>query len=74
MKIEARIEDGKPIIFLLSEIDRNMVQCYTDKEQHASATRSYMRSLPKPETRADILACWETLTRYADHVAYTMKL
>lgn len=74
MKLETRLEDGKPIIFLLSEIDHNMVQCYTDKEMHASATRGYMRSLPKPETRTDVLACWELLTRYAAHVVYTMKL
>jgi hypothetical protein len=74
VKLEMRLEDGKPIIFLLSEIDANKVTCWTDKEQHASAARGYMRSLPKPETRADILASWETLGRYATHVAYTMKL
>lgn len=73
MKIEMRLEDGKPIIFLLSEIEKNQVTCWTDKEQHSSATRGYMRSLPKPQTGQDLLACWQTLCRYADHVAYTMR-
>lgn len=74
MKLEIRLEDGKPIIFLLSEIDRNMVTCFTDKESHSSATRGYMRSLPKPKTRNEIFASWETLERYANSVSYAMKL
>lgn len=74
MKIEARLEDGKPILFLLSEVDENKVTCFTDAESHSSATRGYMRSLPKPANRSEVLACWECLARYASHVSYTMKL
>ena len=74
MKIELRLEDGKPIIFLLSEIEENKVTCWTDKEEHGSATRGYMRSLEKPATRAQFLACWKTLQRYSAHVIYTMEL
>lgn len=74
MKLEVKMEDGRPIIFLLSDIEDNKIICWTDKEEHASATRSYMRSLPKPVTRTDILASWETLQRYSVQVAYTMRL
>lgn len=74
MKLEVRIEDGKPVIFLLSEIEENKVTCYTSKEGHCSATRGYMRSLPKPQTRGEILEAWILLERYANSVAYAMRL
>jgi hypothetical protein len=75
VKIEIRLEDGKPIIFFTDVLSQSKnIQCYSMADQHNYASRGYMRSLPIPETCADILASWETLGRYAAHVAYTMKL
>jgi hypothetical protein len=73
VRIEIRIEDGAPIIFLLSEIENDhRVNCYTTKEQHSSATRAYMRSLPKVEKRPDILRAWALLETYARHTRDVM--
>jgi hypothetical protein len=76
MKIELRMENGEPIIFLPDDDTGkpNFIACYTENEQHSEAQRAYMRSLKKPSSDAEFLLCWQTLQRYAKHVVYTMKI
>jgi hypothetical protein len=75
MRIEIRLENGKPILFFPEEIERDKsIACYCETEGHASAARAYMRRLPKPESPADALACWRVLERYVKHVIYVQTL
>lgn len=76
MKIELRMENGKPIIFLPDDDTGkpNVIACYTEREQHSEAQRAYMRSLKKPCNDLERLLCRQVLRRYAEHTIYTMKI
>ena len=69
MKIELRLEDGKPIIFFPDgmKLDKT-ISCYCDNGQHAIASRAYMRSLKKPSTHEQMEDCWQLLKRYTSYV------
>jgi len=67
MKLELRLEDGKPILFFTDIENRDKkIDCYTIREQHGISSRAYMRSLPKPETAEQKNAAWALLKHYAD--------
>ena len=67
MKLELRIEDGKPILFFLDVENRDRsIQCYTIGTEHSQASRAYMRKLPKPETAHEKNLAWALLKHYAD--------
>jgi hypothetical protein len=67
MKLELRIEDGKPILFFLDVENRDRsIQCYRIGTEHSNASRAYMRSLPKPETAQEKNDCWGLLDHYAN--------
>jgi hypothetical protein len=65
MKLDIKIENGSPIIFLTDEVNHNkMVVCYSKAYGHSSADRGYMRSLPKPATPAEVANAWRVLGQY----------
>lgn len=66
MKIEIYLEDGKPLIVFADQInyDKTIV-CYSQCEEHTSATRGYLRKLAKPETEEEIAEAWRALGNYA---------
>lgn len=67
MKIELRIEDGKPIIFFTDEVERDKsINCWTVQTEHATASRAYMRQLEKPVTHDQQIACWRALNHYSN--------
>ena len=71
MKIDIRIEDNAPIIFL---IDNNgYIIGFNKKEGHVSASRAYMRSLKKPDNRNHILESWRLLAQWANIGIDTLK-
>jgi len=73
MKIELRLEDGKPIIFFTDEIERDKtISCYCDNGQHAKASRAYMRSLKKPSNYDQIEKCWRLLQSYSNTLVKLM--
>jgi hypothetical protein len=66
MKLELRLEDGKPVIFFTDDIDHGkLITCYSAIGQHSSASRSYMRGLPKPVKPTDMVLCWKLLGQYS---------
>jgi hypothetical protein len=66
MKLEIRLEDGKPIIFFTDALNQSKnIQCYSMADQHNHASRGYMRSLPKPETAHEKNMAWDLLKHYA---------
>jgi hypothetical protein len=69
MKIDIRLEDGKPILFFLN-IDvnskNNLINCFNHKEMHNQASRAYMRSLKKPLTKNELLESFRLLKYYAN--------
>jgi hypothetical protein len=66
MKLELRIEAGKPVIFFTDiENPDKKIQCYGMDFEHAIASRAYMRSLPKPLTASEKNAAWDLLKHYA---------
>lgn len=64
MKIDIRMEDNKPIIFLID--DEGYIVGFNKKEGHVSVSRAYMRSLKKPDNRNHILECWRLLSQWAN--------
>lgn len=55
MKIEFRIEDGKTLLVFPSEVERDKsIGVWSEREEHASASRSCLRTLKKPETAEEI--------------------
>ena len=66
MKLEIRIEAGAPILFFHDIENRDKtIDCYTMREEHATASRAYMRSLKKPATPEELRAAWALLGSYA---------
>ena len=65
MKLEIRLEDGKPILFFTDSENRDKtIDCYTQRDGHNTAARAYMRRLSKPSTGEDLGACWALLGAY----------
>lgn len=65
MKLEIRLENGNPILFFTDSENRDKtIDCYTQREEHSSAARAYMRSLKKPSTGDELGACWALLGAY----------
>ena len=70
MKIEVRLENGKPILFFPEYVNHDKtIVCYAELGGDSRASRAYMRSLPKPITSAERIECWLTLARYAEYIA-----
>lgn len=67
MKLDIRMEYGKPIIFWLDNPDDDPweITAYGLHCEHVSACRAYMRKLKKPETPEDIQSCFKVLKYWA---------
>ena len=67
MKLDIRMEDGKPAIFWTDSEDvrQHYVICFTLHDGHNEASRAYMRSLPKPKTPEDYDLIMKTLKIWA---------
>jgi len=67
MKLEIRLEDGKPIIFWTDNPDDrpHEIAAYGMHCEHVTASRGYMRKCKKPETVADFESCMKTLAHWA---------
>ena len=67
MKIDIRLEQGKPILFFTDFVNKNtgLIECFTIHDGHSEASRDYMYRLPKPETQEQFKACSETLEAWA---------
>lgn len=66
MKLDIRLEDNNPIIFLLDfDNYQDKIHCYNLNSECNMASRAYMRSLKKPESKADLMASWQLLQHYA---------
>lgn len=66
MKIEIYMEDGKPLIVFADQINGDKtVNCCSQQDGHTQATRAYLRTLPRPETREQLRAAWHALKWYA---------
>lgn len=66
MKLELYIEQGAPLLVFPQQIERDKTMlCYSMREEHASASRAYLRRLKKPETAEELRACWRLLAFYA---------
>jgi hypothetical protein len=75
MKLEIRIENNEPIIFFTDDLDHGkMIICYSRIGQHATASRGYMRTLAKPETKEQMIKAWLLIEEYANHAIYTLQL
>ena len=73
MKIELRLEDGKPIIFFPDEMKLDKtISCYCENGQNATSSRAYMRSLKKPSTHEQMADCWRLLHNYSNHLVNEM--
>ena len=71
MKLEIRLEQGAPILFFHDSENRDkLIDCYTLRDEHNTATRAYMRSLKKPSTREELRAAWALLASYAAKAEY----
>jgi hypothetical protein len=59
MKLDIRINNGKPFVLFTDTMlhDKN-VECYSDEWGYGSTPRSFGRSLPKPETSAELSEAW----------------
>lgn len=70
MKIEFRIEDGAPMLVFPDEVERDKsISVWTEKGEHASAQRAYLRTLRRPETEAEKRASWRVLRYYCNRYA-----
>lgn len=70
MKIDIRMEDGRPVLFFPDETGANRrVPFFSLTDGHGEACRAYMRRLPKPATPAEKLRAWQALRIYAGHAA-----
>lgn len=65
MRIEALIEDGRPLLVFPDEIQPDKTIQVYGREGHATASRAYLRRLRKPETPAEVLAAWREIQCYA---------
>lgn len=67
MKLDIRMEQGRPIIFWTDDPDatQHTVTCYTLHDGHNSSSRAYMRGLPKPQTAEDFDRVMSTLAAWA---------
>ena len=67
MKIDIRLEKGRPILFFTDWLEKStgLIECYTRHDGHSMARRDYMYELPKPETQEQVMACCETLEAWA---------
>lgn len=67
MKIDIRLEQGKPILFFTDFVEKTtgLIECYTDHDGHSLASRDYMYRLSKPETPEQFKACSKTLEGWA---------
>ena len=63
MKIDIRLEKGKPILFFTDWLEKStgLIECYSRHEGHSMASRDYMYGLPKPKTLEQFKACSKTL-------------
>ena len=63
MKIDIRLEQGKPILFFTDFVNKNsgLIECFTIHDGHSEASRYYMYGLPKPKTLEQFKACSKTL-------------
>lgn len=70
MKLEIRIENGKPILFWLDDPDEHgeNVTCFTMQDMHNTSSKAYMRDLPKPETKEDYTQAFRVLASWSAHV------
>ena len=67
MKIDIRLEHGKPILFFTDCVEKStgFIESYTRHDGHSMASRDYMYGLPKPETPDQFKACCKTLEDWA---------
>ena len=67
MKIDIRLEQGKPIMFFTDFVEKStgFIESYTRHDGHSMASRDYMYGLPKPETQEQVMACCEVLEAWA---------
>ena len=66
MKLDIRLESGDPIIFFPDEVDHGkLIICYTWEDEHSTAQRAYMRSLPGPVTDTEHRKVWDLLAHYS---------
>jgi hypothetical protein len=67
MKLDIRLEDGKPAIFWVDHPDAknsHMVLCFTASDSHTYASRAYLRSLPIPLTREELQSSARLLRQF----------
>lgn len=63
MKIEFKIEDNKPVLFL---IDNNgYIVAFNKKDGFFSASRAYMRSLEPVTSHAHLLSAWHLMAQWS---------
>lgn len=75
MRITIKIEDGRPILFFPDDVERDKsISCWTEREEHATAQRAYMRRLRAPGTPAERAQAWRALARYAQHAERCERL
>lgn len=67
MKLDIRMESGRPIIFWVDDPDatQHTVTCYTLHDEHNASSRAYMRDLPKPQTSEEFDLVMRTLAAWA---------
>ena len=66
MKLDIRLESGNSIIFFPDDVDHGkLITCYSKTEQHSTAQRAYMRSLPGPVTDTEHRKVWDLLAHYS---------
>lgn len=70
MKIEFRIEDEKPLLVFPDEQERDKsISVWSQREEHATAQRAYLRRLRKPETEEEKKQAWRALRYYCNRYA-----
>lgn len=74
MKIEFRIENGAPLLVFPGEMERDKsISVWSQREEHATAQRAYLRSLRKPETEQEKKTAWRALRYYCNRYASTFE-
>ena len=65
MKIQAKMESGEPLLIFPDVVNRDRkIVVYSQKDGHCSASRAYLRSLPDPQSAAEIAACRSLIHQY----------
>ncbi|WP_315127292.1 hypothetical protein [Comamonas antarctica] len=73
MKIEFRIEDGQTLLLFPHDENRDKtITVWSEKQEHASAARGYLRTLRKPETPGEQKDAWRTLRKYIERYKHAL--